>query len=45
MSKIASNAYSSALGPHHPWILRKVASVAMTAITHRAVFITQLTAE
>ena len=39
LSKVASEAYTKALAPHHPWMLRKVAGVAMNAITYRASFI------
>lgn len=39
LSKVAGAAYSKALGPHHPWVLRKVAGVAMNAISYREVFV------
>ena len=39
LSKVAGAAYATALGPHHPWMLRKIAGVAMNAINYRAVFI------
>lgn len=39
LSKVATDAYNKALGPHHPWVLRKVAGVAMNAINYREVFI------
>jgi hypothetical protein len=39
LSKIASAGYSKSLGPHHPWVLRKIASAAMVAINYREVFV------
>lgn len=39
MSQIAIKSYNEALGPHHPWALRKVAGVAMKAIKNRQKFI------
>lgn len=43
LSKLATDAYYKALGPHHPWVLRKVAGVAMNAINYREVFFKNLT--
>ena len=37
-SKIALKAYNVALGPHHPWALKKAAGVAMKAIKAREKF-------
>ena len=39
LCKVAGSAYSKALGPHHPWVLRKIAGAAMHAINYREVFI------
>jgi hypothetical protein len=39
LSKVATVAYNKALGPHHPWVLRKVAGLAMNAINYREVFV------
>lgn len=45
LSKIAGDAYNKALGPHHPWMLRKVAGVAMNAVNYREVFLKNVTSE
>lgn len=45
LSKIASDAYNKSLGPHHPWVLRKVASAAMVAVNYREVFIKNFVSE
>ena len=45
MGKIASNAYSKGLGPHHGFILRNVAGVAFKAIQTKANFINGIIAE
>lgn len=42
ISSIASKAYTTALAPYHPWILRKVAGAAMMAIRGREKFIDAL---
>ena len=39
MSKIAVDAYNHGLAPHHGWMLKKVATVAMQAIKDRKKFI------
>lgn len=39
LSKLAGDAYNKSLGPHHPWVLRKVAGAAMVAVNYREVFI------
>ena len=39
LSKVASAAYDKALGPHHPWLLRKVAGAAMIALNSRDTFL------
>jgi len=39
LSKVAGEAYNKALAPHHPWMLKKIAGVAMNAINYRNVFI------
>jgi len=39
LAKVATEAYNKALAPHHPWVLKKVAGVAMNAINYREVFI------
>ena len=38
MSKIAGQAYDTALAPHHPWALKKVAGMAMRAVKAREKF-------
>lgn len=45
LSQIASNAYNTALGPHHPWVLRKVASAAMVAVVSRETLIQNICKE
>ena len=45
LSKVATAAYNTALAPHHPWMLKKVAGVAMNAINYRAVFIKNMVDE
>lgn len=39
LQKAASIAYDTKLGPHHPWILRKLIKVALNAVTSRESFI------
>lgn len=38
MSSIAKEAYNTALGPNHPWIVRTVANAAMIACKSRENF-------
>ena len=45
VSSLASNAYKKALAPYHPWILRKVAALAMIAIRGRENFVNGLVDE
>ena len=45
MSKIAQNAYTFGLAPHHGFMLKKVAGVAMNAIKRRDKFIAGLIEE
>lgn len=45
LSKIAADAYNKALGPHHPFLLRKVASAAMVAVNSRQDFLKNVTTE
>jgi hypothetical protein len=42
MSKLAQKAYDVALGPHHPFLLKKAAGVAMKACKKREKFIESL---
>ena len=45
VSSIASKAYTKALAPYHPWLLRKLAGAAMMAIRNREGFINALVDE
>ena len=45
ISSIASKAYTKALAPYHPWLLRKIAGAAMLAIRGREGFINSLVEE
>ena len=45
LSTVAANAYNKALGPHHPWLLRKTAGLAMNAVNYRNVFIQNVVKE
>ena len=40
LSHCAKEAYNQGLGPHHPWVVRQVAKVAMVACPSRETFIT-----
>ncbi len=39
MSKLAQAAYTKALAPYHPWVLKKAAGVAMKAVKRRDKFV------
>ena len=45
ISSIASKAYTKALAPYHPWLLRKIAGAAMLAIRGREGFVNSLVEE
>ena len=45
MGKIAQKAYDVALGPHHPFLLKKAAGVAMKACKKREKFIESVCTE
>jgi hypothetical protein len=45
MSKIANEAYKFGLAPHHPYLLKKIAGVAMNAIKRKDKFIAGMIAE
>lgn len=38
LSAVAKNAYNKGLGPHHPWVIRQGAKVAMLAVPSRESF-------
>lgn len=38
LSSMATAAYNEALAPHHAWVLKKIAGVAMSAVNYRNVF-------
>lgn len=39
LSDVASHAYKKGLGPHHPWMIRQAAKVAMIAVPPRDTFL------
>ena len=39
LSEVASHAYKKGLGPHHPWIIRQGAKMAMIAVPSREHFL------
>lgn len=39
MKEISKNAYEVALGPHHPWLIRKTASIAVAAVPTKEDFL------
>lgn len=41
LSACAKHAYSEGLGPHHPWVVRQAAKVAMLAAPSRETFLTE----
>lgn len=41
LSAVAKHAYSEGLGPHHPWVIRQGAKVAMLACPSRDSFLTE----
>jgi hypothetical protein len=45
MSKIAEKSYKEALAPHHSWMLKQAATVAMKAVKRRDKFLASVCTE
>lgn len=45
LSHVAKEAYNKGLGPHHPWVVRQAAKVAMLAVPSRQTFLEETKAE
>ena len=45
LSTLVREAYNKGLGPHHPWIVRQGANLAMMAVPSRESFLAEIKAE